>query len=57
MLNHFNFKLKRDVTIIVPGEAFVSNKRVISTILGSCIAVVLWDESKQFNWNESLCSS
>ncbi len=45
MLNHFNFKLKRDVTIIVPGEAFVSNKRVISTILGSCIAVVLWDES------------
>lgn len=45
MLNHFNFKLKRDVTIIVPGEAFVSNKRVISTILGSCIAVVLCDES------------
>ncbi|QFI14710.1 chemoreceptor glutamine deamidase CheD [Borrelia sp. CA_690] len=45
MLNHFNFKLKRDVTIIVPGEAFVSNKRVISTILGSCVAVVLYDES------------
>ncbi|AHH10789.1 Chemotaxis protein CHED [Borrelia coriaceae ATCC 43381] len=44
MLNHFNFKLKRDVTIIVPGEAFVSNNRVISTILGSCVSVVLYDE-------------
>ncbi|AHH03601.1 Chemotaxis protein CHED [Borrelia nietonii YOR] len=44
MLNHFNFKLKRDVTIIVPGEAFVSNDRVISTILGSCVSVVLYDE-------------
>ncbi|AWG42968.1 chemotaxis protein CheD [Candidatus Borreliella tachyglossi] len=43
MLDHFNFKLKRDVTIIVPGEAFVSNKRVVSTILGSCVAVVLHD--------------
>ncbi|BDU62723.1 putative chemoreceptor glutamine deamidase CheD [Candidatus Borrelia fainii] len=43
MLNHFNFKLKRDVTIIVPGEAFVSNDRVISTILGSCVSVVLYD--------------
>ncbi|AYE36463.1 chemotaxis protein CheD [Borrelia turcica IST7] len=44
MLNHFNFKLKRDVTIIVPGEAFVSNNRVISTILGSCVSVVLHDD-------------
>ncbi|ASQ29358.1 chemotaxis protein CheD [Borrelia miyamotoi] len=43
MLDHFNFKLKRDVTIIVPGEAFVSNDRVISTILGSCVSVVLYD--------------
>ncbi|WKC58154.1 chemotaxis protein CheD [Borrelia sp. P9F1] len=43
MLSHFNFKLKRDVTIIVPGEAFVSSNRVISTILGSCVSVVLHD--------------
>ncbi|ACH93544.1 Chemotaxis protein CHED [Borrelia duttonii CR2A] len=47
MLNHFNFKLKRDVTIIIPGEAFVSNDRVISTILGSCVSVVLYDEFRK----------
>lgn len=44
MYHHFNQKFQRDVTIIHPGEYFTSGEDVIiSTVLGSCIAVALYD--------------
>ena len=44
MYRHFNHKLKRDVVIIHPGEYLSTRENVvISTILGSCIAVAIHD--------------
>ena len=40
----FNQQLKRDMTIIQPGEYYVTKKdEVIATVLGSCISVCLRD--------------
>lgn len=44
MYHHYNGKYDRDVTILHPGEYFASRDPIIiSTILGSCIAVTLYD--------------
>ena len=40
----YNSKFKKDVMHILPGEFFVSSEYIINTILGSCIAVVLYSE-------------
>lgn len=46
MYHHFNQRFQRDVTIIHPGEYFTTGEDVvISTVLGSCIAVALHDPS------------
>lgn len=44
MYRHFNSKLQTDVTIIHPGEYYATqDDTIISTILGSCVAVALHD--------------
>lgn len=44
MYRHFNAKFQSDVVIIHPGEYFVTEEQtIISTILGSCVAVALYD--------------
>lgn len=44
MYRHFNHKLKRDVVILHPGEYLSTRENVvISTILGSCVAVAIHD--------------
>ena len=47
MYRHFNSKFQKQVTIIHPGEYFATAEdEVISTVLGSCIAVALYDPIK-----------
>lgn len=44
MYRHFNRRFERDVAIIHPGEYFATTEDiVISTVLGSCVAVALHD--------------
>lgn len=44
MYHHFDRKHERDVTILHPGEYYATRDRIIiSTVLGSCIAVTLYD--------------
>jgi len=46
MYRHFNNKLQSEVTIIHPGEYYATaDDTIISTILGSCVAVALYDGS------------
>jgi chemotaxis protein CheD len=48
MYNHYDRKFDRQVSIIHPGEYFSSDEDIIiSTILGSCIAVAMYDSSLQ----------
>ncbi|OQY40835.1 MAG: hypothetical protein B6229_00725 [Spirochaetaceae bacterium 4572_7] len=45
MYKKFNKKINTEVITIAPGEIFVSkSSEVISTVLGSCISVCLFDE-------------
>jgi len=49
MYRHFNSQLGHEVVIIHPGEFFATKEQVIiSTVLGSCVAVALFDTKKQF---------
>ncbi len=44
MYRHFNYFMEKEVFTIHPGEYYVSGEEVIiSTVLGSCVAVVLYD--------------
>jgi chemotaxis protein CheD len=48
MYRHYNSKFKRDVVIIHPGEFFASgDDMIISTVLGSCIAVAFYDAGRK----------
>lgn len=48
MYNIKNLKFNKKEIVLHPGEYFCSNEDVVmSTILGSCISVVLYDESKR----------
>ncbi len=41
---HYDKKLKKTVVTISPGGLYITNKdEVISTVLGSCISVCVWD--------------
>lgn len=47
MLNKFNFPGK-PTSFLKPGEVFVTgDNMVISTVLGSCVAVCLWNEDRR----------
>jgi len=49
MYQHFNSKFQRHVYIIHPGEYYATKEDVIiSTVLGSCVAVVLYDTVNKF---------
>jgi len=44
MNRHYDRKFDREVTVIHPGEYFVTDEDIIiSTVLGSCVAVALYD--------------
>lgn len=43
----YNRKFERDMAIVEPGEYFVSDKYVISTLLGTCVSVVLYSEERK----------
>ena len=46
MYTHFNYHFKREVAILQPGDYYASTKdELISTILGSCVAVALFDSA------------
>lgn len=46
MYSHYNYKFKRDVVILHPGEYYATRDNcLVSTVLGSCVAVVLYDEA------------
>ncbi|MFP4300912.1 MAG: chemotaxis protein CheD [Spirochaetaceae bacterium] len=46
MYRHFNSKFQSDVIIIHPGEYYATGEEtIISTILGSCVAVALYDDN------------
>ncbi len=48
MYSHYNYKYDRDVVILHPGEYYASSENhLISTVLGSCVAVVLYDEKRK----------
>lgn len=48
MYHHFNHSYNRDVTILHPGEYYVTREHIIiSTVLGSCVAVALYDPVEQ----------
>lgn len=48
MYNIRNIKFNKKEVILHPGDYFCSNEDIVmSTILGSCISVVLYDESKR----------
>jgi chemotaxis protein CheD len=48
MYRHFNSKFQKNVTILHPGEYYASSEdEIISTVLGSCIAVALYDPMKR----------
>ncbi|MBN2652190.1 MAG: chemotaxis protein CheD [Spirochaetales bacterium] len=48
MNTYFNNDFQRDVVVILPGEFAVSGDQVISTHLGTCIAVVLYSEKDKY---------
>lgn len=46
MIKFFDANLNRDVITIYPGELYVSQEPgLISTILGSCVSIILFDSS------------
>jgi chemotaxis protein CheD len=48
MYSHYNYKYEREVVILHPGEYYASGENhLISTVLGSCVAVVLYDEGRR----------
>ncbi len=50
MYLHYHNKFKRDVAIIHPGEYYATRDHtVISTVLGSCVAVALHDPRNRFS--------
>lgn len=47
MYRHFNSRFQKTVTIIHPGEYFATgDDEIISTVLGSCVAVALYDPAR-----------
>jgi chemotaxis protein CheD len=47
MNHHFDRKFNRDVAVIHPGEYLVTDDDIIiSTVLGSCVAVALYDPTR-----------
>ena len=49
MYHHYHNKFQRDVAILHPGEYFATRDHVvISTVLGSCVAVALYDPKNHF---------
>jgi chemotaxis protein CheD len=47
MHRHFDRKFDRDVAVIHPGEYLATNEDIIiSTVLGSCVAVALYDPTR-----------
>ncbi|MFO7788308.1 MAG: chemotaxis protein CheD, partial [Halospina sp.] len=48
MYSHYNYKYKRNVIILHPGEYYATGENcLLSTVLGSCVAVILYDEDKR----------
>ena len=44
MYSHYDYKLKRNVVMLHPGEHYATTEDAfVSTVLGSCVAVVLFD--------------
>ena len=49
MYQHFHNKFQKNVAIIHPGEYFATREdTIISTVLGSCVAVALYDPKNRF---------
>src|SRR5574344_514284 len=49
MNTYFDMHFNRDIVIIYPGEFYTTKKdEIISTVLGSCVAIALFDTKKQF---------
>lgn len=42
----FSSKFNRDLAYILPGEYHISREHIINTLLGSCVAVVLYSENE-----------
>ena len=48
MITYFDNHFNRNVIIIYPGEFYVTRKdELISTVLGSCVTVALYDQKKK----------
>ncbi|MFP4491433.1 MAG: chemotaxis protein CheD [Spirochaetaceae bacterium] len=48
MYSHYNYKYRRNVIILHPGEYYATGEDcLLSTVLGSCVAVILYDEEKR----------
>ncbi|HDQ13985.1 MAG TPA: hypothetical protein ENN41_04125 [Sediminispirochaeta sp.] len=48
MYTHFNHSYEKTVITLHPGEYYVSSEDIyIATVLGSCVAVVLYDSQKK----------
>lgn len=48
MYTHYNGRFERNVTILHPGEYYATGEDIIiSTVLGSCIAVALYDPTTE----------
>jgi chemotaxis protein CheD len=46
---HYNYKFEKEMVVIGPGERFTSTEDlIISTVLGSCVAVSCFDTKKHF---------
>ena len=45
MYSHFNYKYNKTTVILHPGEYYATGEKyLISTVLGSCVAMVIYDE-------------
>lgn len=48
MHSHYDYKMKRNVIILHPGEYYATGDDcLISTVLGSCVAIILYDEKNK----------
>lgn len=48
MITYFDIHFHRNVTIIYPGEFYVTpGDEIISTVLGSCVTVALYDQKER----------
>ena len=47
MYTYFDNKRSREVVVIQPGELYVTDNSLICTVLGSCVAVVLYDKQRK----------